>query len=234
MDRDDLRRRFAGAAKLGVLGRRADSLAVTGTQARLRFPERRLVAGGRRHARLGGRRASALGSADMVTLARLHRHRRGGDDGLGLPIHGNADDPDVLRPVGAPGIAVGNAGEVEGGDIVHALAPAADLGRLRRRKDVTRLGRGGSLAAERVDAVHRNDGQHPAGALVMQHDGVAVAGSAGDIEAALVAEHLESLTTAAVEHTDIHQGAGVGKTDAGSQRQGGKEGGELVHEGLLG
>ena len=44
---------------------------------------------------------------------------------------------------------------------------------------------------------------------------------------------LEPLARLAIDDADVDQGAGVGNTQAADQRQGGKEGGESVHDGLL-
>ena len=125
----------------------------------------RLGSGGRRRGRL------AAGHGLLV-----HGHR----PGL-LAEQRDPDDADVLRPPGPRRIRIGQGGEVERRDLVHALAPAVDLDRIPGIEHVAaREGRCRPPGND-VDPVHRRHRQHPATAPVPQPDLVFAPRLAGDM-----------------------------------------------------
>src|SRR5258706_8708435 len=109
---------------------------------------------------IGGRRAG-LAARGLVRFGgrRLIQADRGG--GVRLAKHGQADDPDIIRPPGPRGVGILQVGKNEVGDAVLRLAPPEDVVRLPGRKDVAALPPGGRFSAHDIDAVHRNDTEDP-------------------------------------------------------------------------
>src|SRR6185503_18548366 len=115
----------------------------------------------------------------------------------------DADDPDVLGPARPRGVRVRERGEVERGGFREALAPSLDAHRAARREYVATLGRIRALAGDRVDPVHRDDGEDVGALAVTQADLVLVAGLARDVRPAFVPVDLQLPSFGAVVDAQI-------------------------------
>ena len=125
--------------------------------------------------------------------------------------HGQADDPDIIRPPGPGGVGILQVGKNEVGDAVLRLAPPEDVVRLPGRKDVAALPPGGRFSAHDIDAVHRNDTEDPPGPSASDRNGVAVARSSGDPALAVVRIDRQALTGGAIQDRHVDDVGATGR-----------------------
>ena len=140
---------------------------------------------------------------------------------------GHADHADVHGAAGTGGVTVGQVGEIELGDVRIALAPALHFDALPGVEHVTGLRGAGGLAADGIDAIDRNDGEHAFAGQVLQGDGEAMAGSALDVFAARVGQAGQDIAGVLVLHLHVHEalvaGAGGQGEATGQHEQGGSK-----------
>src|SRR5262249_11947804 len=87
--------------------------------------------------------------------------RRGDVLGHALPKHGDAAHADVGRSSGARSVGVRYRGELEGGDLPLALAPAGDLVGLLSMQHVASLVPASRVTRQDIDAIDRGYRQEP-------------------------------------------------------------------------
>ena len=100
-----------------------------------------------------------------------------------------SDDADVASPAGSCRVAFGERRELERGHLFKALAPTGDVGGLVWAEHIAGRRRVGRLAADGIDAVHAEHGQHACAGAIGQAHGIAPSGLAFDVALAVVGMH---------------------------------------------
>jgi hypothetical protein len=138
--------------------------------------------------------------------------------GIGLALEEcHADHADVVRTPSTRRVGVPQIGEVERRNFVQALAPTLDRQCAAPLDHVAALRRGGSLASDDIDAVHRHHREQVAPSAVANRDLVLVAGFAGDEPAAAALVDRQHAAAGAI--VDLHIGEVAGRQSWGNRQE---------------
>src|SRR5688572_1353571 len=134
----------------------------------------------------------------------------------------DADDADIVRTPGARRIGIGEAREVERGDLVEILAPALDPHRVPGAEYVTALLLCCCLAADDVDPVDARHGEQAACGRIADAQLVLMTRLACDIKSPLVLVDRQSSAGGAVVDLEVCQCARVGSGSRERRYEGGQ------------